>query len=515
MFARLRSFLNAPADLPAFRSFELIVAKGWNLFWMTSLMAFALALGLGEWMDDRWLAGFLALALFLGAVRVALLHPYRERRLTEALSKRLEHLHAGVLFVQGCVFALLGYCLIAQAPQSAGAVILATAMAGLIVVPFLAASPMAFMAMTLPLMLLGLFVQVLMPVDGGPIFSIMVFATYCLTTRMAFVHRHALLSNLAAIERDKALARQREVLLANDTVGIAITESLNLLTANGRFQYLMALSGGSSRTDAHAAADLAEVATGFGWSLQRLERLLERAVIRARRKGVVKLTLPFHGGEGATRWLKLEARLADPAAMSPQLLWVVSDHTSNRKAMEELNFLARHDALTGLANRHQFLMRARKVLHGKTFSDESRGTPESLGVAVLCIDLDGFKAINDRYGHAVGDEVLVVIARRLQRAVRSCDLVTRFGGDEFVLLLPQIGRAEAARVVDKLNDVIVAPVEIQQLTLHVGASIGLAMAPEDGTGIDALLVHADRQMYQIKQAFKRSMPARGTQASPR
>jgi diguanylate cyclase len=125
-------------------------------------------------------------------------------------------------------------------------------------------------------------------------------------------------------------------------------------------------------------------------------------------------------------------------------------------------------------------------------------------IAVLSLDLNGFKIINDCFGHPVGDRVLIVVAKRLANALRHEDLVARFGGDEFVVLLKNMqSRTEAAAVLDKITEVLCAPIELDELKLEVGASIGLAMAPDDGTNIEALLAHADKQMYSAKQASKR------------
>jgi diguanylate cyclase (GGDEF)-like protein len=122
-------------------------------------------------------------------------------------------------------------------------------------------------------------------------------------------------------------------------------------------------------------------------------------------------------------------------------------------------------------------------------------------LAVLFLDLDGFKSINDTHGHFIGDEVLSVVAARLDKAVRADDVVCRFGGDEFAFFmqnLPQ--RKQLSAVACKLFDTVSAPLKVGQLTLTVLPSIGVASYPHDGLCADALLKHADTAMYQAKRS---------------
>lgn len=153
--------------------------------------------------------------------------------------------------------------------------------------------------------------------------------------------------------------------------------------------------------------------------------------------------------------------------------------------------MSRSDALTGLPNRRGFDRPSRRVLaaHGDA----------SLPLALLFIDLDGFKAVNDRLGHHAGDELLRVVGARLAHAVREGDLVCRHGGDEFLCLLPHLGQAErAAAVAAELLKVIAAPCEIGGQRVSVTASIGVALYPRDGRTVRALMRAADAAMYAAK-----------------
>ncbi len=167
---------------------------------------------------------------------------------------------------------------------------------------------------------------------------------------------------------------------------------------------------------------------------------------------------------------------------------------SERKAHEQrIDHLAHHDALTGLANRRQLQARAPRLLAGAR-----RG---EAGAALLLIDLDHFKQINDSLGHDVGDHLLVEVAGRLNAAVRASDIVARLGGDEFVVLLGRIdGSRDVAPLAEKIRAALARPHEIDGHVLHATPSIGIALCPADGATLDTLLKAADIAMYQVKAA---------------
>jgi len=156
-------------------------------------------------------------------------------------------------------------------------------------------------------------------------------------------------------------------------------------------------------------------------------------------------------------------------------------------------FEAEHDRLTGLPNRATL---EQKLFEGITLAQRTRHL-----YAVLFVDLDNFKPINDTFGHRVGDEVLKAVAGRLQSATRNGDTVARLGGDEFVIgVSGLLDRAAAAAVARKVLRVLDEPVVVNGQVCHVGASIGIALYPDDGAGPPALIQAADTAMYQAKQA---------------
>jgi diguanylate cyclase (GGDEF)-like protein/PAS domain S-box-containing protein len=169
------------------------------------------------------------------------------------------------------------------------------------------------------------------------------------------------------------------------------------------------------------------------------------------------------------------------------------DATASRLHERSLHALAHTDTLTGLPNRRHF----ESALQGAL-----KRTPRpERGTALLYLDVDHFKQINDRYGHAVGDAVLVEFARRLSSAVRSSDLVSRLAGDEFTVLLNDVaGEADVEAVVRKIQSAMRPPFELDAVVLQVGTSIGAALAEQPEPPPERLLDTADRALYQAKEA---------------
>ena len=181
------------------------------------------------------------------------------------------------------------------------------------------------------------------------------------------------------------------------------------------------------------------------------------------------------------------------------------DITDLRHKDERIHHLAFHDALTGLPNR--FLLQDR-LLHAI-----ERSRREDFHLAVLFIDLDGFKGVNDALGHRIGDQLLIDVAERIKSCLRDMDTVARIGGDEFVVLLEDLETADlSARVAANIVARLAAPTTILGHAIRTGASIGIALHPDDGCTPAELIEHADAAMYQAKAAgrsayrFFRSAP---------
>ncbi|WP_215408525.1 diguanylate cyclase [Janthinobacterium sp. JC611] len=157
--------------------------------------------------------------------------------------------------------------------------------------------------------------------------------------------------------------------------------------------------------------------------------------------------------------------------------------------------LALHDPLTGLPNRR---LLEDRIEHTLQQSARQRGKS-----AILYLDLDGFKAINDSYGHGYGDDILKMVATRLVSASRKEDTVARIGGDEFVIVLGNLaGKGDAREPAAKLIEVISEPYFINDLTLRLSTSIGIAIYPDDASSVESLLGAADTALYEAKRAGK-------------
>lgn len=207
----------------------------------------------------------------------------------------------------------------------------------------------------------------------------------------------------------------------------------------------------------------------------------------------------FTGREGETIWVDASASLVHDAEDRPTFaIAMIQDITQRKEAEAALisqaalnEHQAQHDALTGLANRTLFHGRISHVVNPRRRTDAR--------AAVVVVDLDGFKEINDSLGHAAGDELLVELGRRLESALRSTDIVARLGGDEFGVLLTEVSsRENVTQAVQRLTEAIEQPVALQGLSLSLEASIGIALYPEHGEDVETLLRSADAAMYHAK-----------------
>ncbi|WP_328984923.1 diguanylate cyclase domain-containing protein [Thiorhodovibrio winogradskyi] len=193
---------------------------------------------------------------------------------------------------------------------------------------------------------------------------------------------------------------------------------------------------------------------------------------------------------------RLEERVAERTAdLRRANAKLQTEIQERRRAQRELAFIATHDDLTKLPNRALFKEHLEQ--------GQARARRAETRLALLFIDLDGFKAINDSLGHEAGDQVLREVARRLKSRVREQDLVARLGGDEFALLLEQVHQPEdAAKVADKVIDSLSRPIAVAGDMHRIGASIGIAFYPEDARDPDGLVRLADNAMYAAKGSGK-------------
>jgi len=185
---------------------------------------------------------------------------------------------------------------------------------------------------------------------------------------------------------------------------------------------------------------------------------------------------------------------------------LMTDISEQKESEDKYRFLSMHDALTGLLSRMALYETLEHEIKVCERYDRS--------MALMMLDLDGFKQINDEYGHQAGDETLKEISHRLQNAVRSSDLVARLGGDEFVVVQTEIEHYnDAEKLAKKILEEVERSVLWNGMQLNVGISIGVAIYPEHGTTVDELLFIADSQMYNVKEGGKHSFSIHSSEKS--
>jgi diguanylate cyclase (GGDEF)-like protein/PAS domain S-box-containing protein len=211
-------------------------------------------------------------------------------------------------------------------------------------------------------------------------------------------------------------------------------------------------------------------------------------------------------GDGTELWASVSSHpLVREGESAPYgAVTAFSDITERRRAQEQIAFLAYHDSLTKLPNR--------ALLDEHLALGLARARRAGTSVALLYVDLDDFKAVNDSLGHAAGDELLRRIAVRLRGVVRSTDLLARQGGDEFLILLTDLDkdpRLSAGAVAKQVEAALLEPFSIADAEFEIGSSIGISIYPHDASDADTLLRHADAAMYEVKQAGRGGIASYG------
>ncbi|CAH1904935.1 putative Diguanylate cyclase [Candidatus Nitrotoga sp. HW29] len=212
-------------------------------------------------------------------------------------------------------------------------------------------------------------------------------------------------------------------------------------------------------------------------------------------------------GESYIEWLSISTMKDERGEFSHHIA-VVSDISERKAAEERMVYIAQHDFLTGLPNR--------MMLHDRLTQAIAHAEREQRKVAVMFLDLDRFKAINDTLGHLTGDKLLQIVADRINSVARTSDTVSRLGGDEFAIMMPYIENTDdIAMIALKLLASIAGPCVIDDNEIEVTTSIGISVFPEDGVDSESLIAHADAAMYQAKgngrnnyQFFTREMNRR-------
>ncbi|WP_028583135.1 putative bifunctional diguanylate cyclase/phosphodiesterase [Desulfogranum mediterraneum] len=208
--------------------------------------------------------------------------------------------------------------------------------------------------------------------------------------------------------------------------------------------------------------------------------------------------------DGAERIILNQGEFVNDPLNRDLLIGIIQDITELKQAEDKIRYLAYYDNLTGLANRSLFREHWSRVLH--------QAQREQNRIAILFIDLDHFKGINDTLGHPSGDKILITVANRLKAIFRPSDIIarqgdepltsiiSRVGGDEFTVIAVNISTPDnAAKLAERILETVCKPIELEEQLVNLTASVGLSLYPEDGEDIDELLKHADTAMYEAKQ----------------
>ena len=326
-----------------------------------------------------------------------------------------------------------------------------------------------------------------------------------------------------ADEARRRLLLEYQAILDNASLGITFTRKRIFLHCNQRFSEMF---GWSSN-------ELVGRSTSIVYpSTQAFDELTQTAAPILRDGGRLDLELQMMKRDGSIFWCRMLAKSIDPTDPRKGSIYITEDITERKKAQEallhardelelrvqertaelamanarlqaeiqerklaeqQIRYLANHDALTGLPNR--------RLLEDRLVQAMEMGRRNSRLVAVQFIDLDRFKPINDRLGHRIGDLLLRAVGSRLRGLLRAVDTVSRVGGDEFVLVLPDMQSASAAsEIAQKVLDALAQPYLIEGHELTVTPSIGISIFPDDGADAETLIGCADAAMYHAKNA---------------
>ena len=296
---------------------------------------------------------------------------------------------------------------------------------------------------------------------------------------------------IKAEEENALLISELEVVFANVIVGIALIKDRHTVRCNVQYAEILGYQMG----------EVVGRPVLPGHPSEAVERDMGAALDNALASGqsfTVDLELVRH--DGSRFWAACFGKALDPNDITKGTVWVLEDISARKSAEDQLIYQAQHDALTGRANRVMLSDRLNMAVN--------HAARHKHQMAVCYIDLDRFKYVNDTFGHAVGDQLLLAVSQRLLGSVRDTDTVARLGGDEFAMVLSEgIDPDVVAVVLQRVLDNICAPLELSGHAITVSGSIGVAIYPQHGLDSQTLIKRADEAMYHAKQAGRNNWRA--------
>jgi diguanylate cyclase (GGDEF)-like protein/PAS domain S-box-containing protein len=304
-----------------------------------------------------------------------------------------------------------------------------------------------------------------------------------------FLRSRSVLYDMTELKKSQDTLRQlvaeQQVMLNNDLVGFLKIHNRRIVWANREMERI------SGYTAEELQGQSSRIFYADALSYQALSLEVHNILDD---DGIFRKQAEFLRKDGEKIWIDLNGMKLPANEAGESILYVLKDITEQIKYQQQVEHIAYHDNLTGLPNRLLVDDRLQQALaHAKRANQ---------ALAICYLDLDGFKPVNDSYGHAAGDKLLLEVTKRMQAAVRANDTVGRLGGDEFVLLLTGLDNADDyLLVLQRVLAAINSPILLENMAeVTVGASIGVALYPADSSEADTLLRHADQAMYHAKKS---------------
>jgi len=314
------------------------------------------------------------------------------------------------------------------------------------------------------------------------------------------VINHLLDDANARITKERSLTRKAALLtthfkmvfdLSSNALAVA-NEDLQLKSYNRRFEALISRS-----LDVKTLLNASLWLEGVTTNPQSVRKQIVDAPVSETPKSI-DMEFSLNNDENTKHFFTLSFVKTRDEVGSIAVLVFINDMTEHKQKLIESEYNASHDALTQLLNRRAATVKIHRLM---------KRDKANKGMALLVIDLDGFKDINDKYGHDAGDKILQVVSQRLSKTTRKSDVVCRWGGDEFVAMLCNVSVSEASAIAEKILDAIVQPIKLYQQgeVESIGASIGLVMHSDCDGEFTSWFDLADKTMYQVKRQGRRSV----------